>query len=220
MPPGGLTPPGSTSPPSPDPQMPRNPLRSAPSFPPVNAEHPPTASAHDVRSTGDGNSAAYPRAAEAWHGPTVTVEEDEDEPRSLATPPTRSGSAPSLSCGGGIRGRLQDLRSAAGAHPCAPADRLQGQTGAGVHHRCSPRVNRRDDLLRRNALQVSAGRREVGVPKLALDQWQRDPLVKQLHRVGMPELMVVPTSAQAPLSRPARYADLGENSLLRAIRAA
>ena len=27
------------------------------------------------------------------------------------------------------------------------------------------------------------------MPKLALDQWQRDPLVKQLHRVGMPELV-------------------------------
>jgi hypothetical protein len=26
---------------------------------------------------GDGKSAAYPRAAEAWHGPTVSVEEDE-----------------------------------------------------------------------------------------------------------------------------------------------
>ena len=45
------------------------------------------------------------------------------------------------------------------------------------------------------------------MPKLALDQWQRDPLVKQLHRVGMPELMLVPTSAQPPLSRPHRYAD-------------
>jgi hypothetical protein len=26
---------------------------------------------------GDGNSAAYPRAAEAWHGPTLSVEEDD-----------------------------------------------------------------------------------------------------------------------------------------------
>ena len=44
------------------------------------------------------------------------------------------------------------------------------------------------------------------MPKLALDQWQRDPLVKQLHRVGMPELVLVPTSAQTPLCRRRCYA--------------
>jgi hypothetical protein len=82
------------------------------------------------------------------------------------------------------------LRSAAGAHPWAPGGRLQGQTGAGVHHRSSPRVGGRDDLLRGDALQVGAGRRQVGVlAELALDQRQRDPLVQQLHSVGMAELV-------------------------------
>ena len=51
------------------------------------------------------------------------------------------------------------MRSARGAHPWAPAGRSQGQTSAGVPHRCSPRVDGRDDLLRRDALQISAGRR-------------------------------------------------------------
>ena len=35
------------------------------------------------------------------------------------------------------------------------------------------------------------------MPELALDQRQRDPLVQQLDGVGMPQLVVVPTSAQA-----------------------
>jgi len=54
------------------------------------------------------------------------------------------------------------LRPAAGTHLWAPAGRLQGQPGAGVHHGCSPRVDRRDDLLGGDALQVGAGRRQVG----------------------------------------------------------
>jgi len=66
-------------------------------------------------------------------------------------------------------------------------------------------------------LQVGAGCGQVRVPQLALDQRQRDPLTQQLDRMRMAELMVVPTSAQAPLSRPVRYADLCEKFLLRAI---
>lgn len=38
-------------------------------------------------------------------------------------------------------------------------------------------------------MRVGAGRRQVGLAELALDQRQRDPLVKQLHSVGMPELV-------------------------------
>jgi hypothetical protein len=44
----------------------------------------------------------------------------------------------------------------------------------------------------------------VGVPELALDDNQRDALVGHLDRVRVAELMLVPTSAQAPLSRPDR----------------
>jgi hypothetical protein len=59
----------------------------------------------------------------------------------------------------------------------------------GVHHRCFPAVDRADDLLRGDAFEVGAGGREVCVPELALDQWQRDPLTQQLDGVGMAELM-------------------------------
>jgi len=48
------------------------------------------------------------------------------------------------------------------------------------------------------------GDAEVGVPELALDDNQRDALVGHLDRVRVAELMLVPTSAQAPLSRPDR----------------
>jgi hypothetical protein len=51
------------------------------------------------------------------------------------------------------------------------------------------------------------------MPELALDHRQRHPLPGELDRVSMTELMLVPTSAQAPLSRPARYADVDEQVL-------
>jgi hypothetical protein len=57
----------------------------------------------------------------------------------------------------------------------------------------------------------------VRVPKLALDERQRDPLVQELDSVGMAELVFAPTSAQASLSRPVRYADLDREA--RAYRA-
>jgi hypothetical protein len=78
---------------------------------------------------------------------------------------------------------------------------LQGQAGAGVHHRRSPRVDCRDDLLGRDSLQIGAGRRQVRVTELALDQRQRNSLVQQLHCACMAQLVVVPTSAQGSLSR-------------------
>ena len=46
--------------------------------------------------------------------------------------------------------------------------------------------------------------------ELALDDRQRDSLAGDLDRVRVAQLVVVPTSAQAPLGRPGRYADLGE----------
>jgi len=42
------------------------------------------------------------------------------------------------------------------------------------------------------------------MPELPLDNDQRHALVRELYSVSMPELVVVPTSAQSSLSRPAR----------------
>ena len=58
--------------------------------------------------------------------------------------------------------------------------RYWARPGAGVHHWGAPGVDGGDDLLRGDALQVRAGRGQVGVPQLALDQRQRDPLTQQL----------------------------------------
>jgi hypothetical protein len=119
------------------------------------------------------------------------IELDEQEPRRLTTPSWRSG-------GASVRGSWRadcvgvwQLGAApgCGSAPCAPTGRLQGQTGACVHHRCSPGVDGGDDLLGGDALQVGSGRGRVGVAELALDQRQRDPLVQQLHSMGMAQLM-------------------------------
>jgi hypothetical protein len=61
-----------------------------------------------------------------------------------------------------------------------------------------------DDLAAVDALQVDASDPKVGVPKLTLDHDQRNSLVRHLDRMSMPQLVLMPTSAQAPLSRPAR----------------
>ena len=53
------------------------------------------------------------------------------------------------------------------------------------------------------------------MPELPLDHRQRHPLPGDLDRVSMTKLMIVPTSAQASLSRPARYADVCTKFLLR-----
>src|ERR1700758_457252 len=45
---------------------------------------------------------------------------------------------------------------------------LEGEAGAGVHHRRAPRVDGRDDLLGVDPLQVGAGRRQMRVPQLAM----------------------------------------------------
>ena len=66
-----------------------------------------------------------------------------------------------------------------------------------------------DDLGAVNPTQIRGGDREVGVTELALDDQRRDPLARHLDRVRVPELMLVPTSAQASLCRPGRYAEGG-----------
>ena len=67
-----------------------------------------------------------------------------------------------------------------------------------------------DDLRVVDPLEIDRGDPEVGMPELALDDWQWDPFVGHLDRVRVAELMLVPTSAQASLGRPGRYADVGE----------
>jgi hypothetical protein len=69
-----------------------------------------------------------------------------------------------------------------------------------------------DDLAGVDALQVNRGDPEVGMPELPLDNRQRDAFVRHLNSMRMPQLMLVPTSAQAPLSRPGRYAEVSEKS--------
>ena len=62
-----------------------------------------------------------------------------------------------------------------------------------------------DDLGVVDASEVDRrGDAEVAVAELALDDDQWDALVGHLDRVGVAELMLVPTSAQAPLGRPER----------------
>jgi hypothetical protein len=53
-----------------------------------------------------------------------------------------------------------------------------------------------DDLRAVNALQVNRGDPEIGVAELALDNDQRNSLVSHLDRMSVPELVLVPTSAQ------------------------
>jgi hypothetical protein len=61
-------------------------------------------------------------------------------------------------------------RGRAGARRTLPRGALQLKPGARVHHRRATSVDGRDDLLRGDSLQVGAGRGQVRVPELALDQ--------------------------------------------------
>ena len=92
---------------------------------------------------------------------------------------------------------------------------LQIQSSGGRDRRLAACVDRVDDLARIDPLQVSAGRTEVGMPELALDDVNRDPLASELDGVPVAELVLVPTSAQSSLSRPAQYADVEEQVLVR-----
>jgi hypothetical protein len=61
-----------------------------------------------------------------------------------------------------------------------------------------------DDFRAVDSLEVDAGHPQIAMPELPLDNDQRHALVRELYSVSMPELVVVPTSAQSSLSRPAR----------------
>ena len=63
------------------------------------------------------------------------------------------------------------------------------ESGGGGHHRRSPGVHGRDDLLGVDALQVDAGRAEVGVAELALDDVQRHAFAGKFDGVGVAQLM-------------------------------
>ena len=67
---------------------------------------------------------------------------------------------------------LLGLRAGAGVRERRVRSRgclLEGEAGAGVHHRRAPCVDGGDDLLGVDSLQVGAGRRQVRVAELALD---------------------------------------------------
>lgn len=74
------------------------------------------------------------------------------------------------------------------APPFQPGTTLDPQPDAGGHHRRSPHMNRGDDLLGVDSLQVDARRAEVGMTELALDV-ERNALAGELERVRVAELM-------------------------------
>jgi hypothetical protein len=76
----------------------------------------------------------------------------------------------------------------------------------GGDHRFGSLVDGLDDLGVVDPAEVSGCDREVGVTELALDHDQRDPLARHLNSVRVPQLVLVPTSAQAP--SPAHACDL------------
>jgi hypothetical protein len=118
---------------------------------------------------GDGNSAAYPRAAEAWHGPTLSVEEDD------------LGKG-----GGGVRGdarlvvEIVHSGSQAASRPgarsptkarapcaCSPAQMRRAASAFGLHRRrpTRTRVHAKAELCagRHDGWTVDdAPRREIG----------------------------------------------------------
>ena len=142
-------------------------------------------------------------------------------------PATTARFEQSRSCGLGWAALLQIVRAAAhdpgaaagaprGVPPMLLGRRLcsELEAGADVHHRRAPRVDRADDLLDINPLQIHAGGRDIRMPELPLDHRQRHPLPRELDRVSMAELVLVPTSAQASICRPLGYADASESRLV------
>src|SRR3954451_3290872 len=80
---------------------------------------------------------------------------------------------------------------------------------AGRDHRGPAGVDRLDDLLRIDALQIDRGHAEVAVPELALDDVQRHALAQQLKRVRVPQLVRSEAAThagpgRAPMQRGAR----------------
>jgi hypothetical protein len=70
-----------------------------------------------------------------------------------------------------------------------PSVRLRAQAGARRDHRRSSVVDRVDDLAGVDSLQVDRRDPEMGMPELPLNNRQRDPFVRHLDRMSMPELV-------------------------------
>jgi hypothetical protein len=84
--------------------------------------------------------------------------------RSLRTRPERAGGQGTDAC------LVRDERERRGAPAVGPSDL---ESSAGGHHRCASRVDRGNDLLGVDALEVDRGGAEVRVGELALDDVQR-----------------------------------------------
>jgi len=63
---------------------------------------------------------------------------------------------------------------------------------------------------------VAEIRRQHGQPRGDVELGEV-PVEQSLYREAVAEIVVVPTSAQARICRPARYADVAEEVLLRAV---
>src|SRR3954453_20873873 len=112
-------------------------------------------------------------------------------------------------------GSPETLASRVSSSPAAAAGALkrsrcselpEAQAGARRHHRPVPPVDRGDDLLGVDPLQVDRGRAEVRVPELALDDVERHALAREVERVGVPEL--VRGKAPPDADRPREAAEL------------
>jgi hypothetical protein len=90
---------------------------------------------------------------------------------------------------------------------------LARQCSADWNHRFRALVDGLDDLRAVDCAQISGCDREIGVPELSLDHDQREPLAGHLDGVRVPQLVLVPTSAQASICRPLVYAHTSDSRL-------
>jgi hypothetical protein len=84
---------------------------------------------------------------------------------------------------------------------CSSRGSLRPQAGARWDHRRPAVVNDVDDLARIDSLGIDRRDPEVRMPELPLNDRQRDPFVRHLDRVGVPELMWREPSAHTGLGR-------------------
>ena len=97
-------------------------------------------------------------------------------------------------CAGGLHADAAFSGAKRGSARGAPArpgrrSRSEPQPCGGGHHRRPARMHGRDDLLGIDPLQVDAGRAEVRVPELALDDVQRHALTSELEGVRVTQLV-------------------------------
>ena len=102
--------------------------------------------------------------------------------------------------------RSREKRSGGGGPWCAdrgPAARfrLRAEACARRNHRRTPVVDRVYDLSRVDPLEVNRRNPKVGMSELPLNNRQRDPFVRHLDRMSMPELVRRESSADPSLRR-------------------